>query len=760
MSAFDLLSEPIRRYIYDKGWQDLRPIQTHAIQKIMGDDRNYILVSPTASGKTEAAFLPILSKIDIHQPGVAVLYISPLIALINDQFVRIDDLCKYLDIPVTRWHGEANRTDKEHLIAQPSGIVLITPESIEAMLINKAFAARKLFSNLRYVIIDEIHSFLGTDRGLQLMSLLSRLQGFQTKPAPIVALSATLGDYQPAKEFTGNPTNTAILRDSTVRRPDAEFRYYDGAGSELPLSLLKDIYQEVHDKKALIFPNTRGRTEEIAVKLKKIAGRVGGHEHYFSHHSSVDKEVREFIEDFAKQNIGHNFAIACTSTLELGIDIGAVDTVVQVDATFSISSLVQRVGRSGRRDDAKSRLVFYATNEWSLLQAIACWHLYTEGFIEPRAIDVQAYDILFHQLLSMIKQTSGAQRPQLLQTLQKNTAFKNIAEADIQQLIEHLLEKGILEQLRDELIIGVDGEPIVNSRDFYSVFTTDEQFKVFNGSAPIGELPYGPQIIVGENILLAARIWSIVSIDEKSKRIEVRPASDGKQPSFFGSAGSVHPHIREKMLELLVTDKPSPLLNEPAALALHNLRQKFTAFRPAEPADSVQPVDPVNHADHAGSISIDPAVPRPLYTKPLNCQAYTFSGTAINRTLSLILKHFNVCHVHIEQESAFYISHPKEDFLASWSKIKAALSAAKPAQAPTANSAAPATFDPDQMIHDQLANFPILLSFSKWAEHLPLPFQVAVLKNRHFDFPGAIQFIQTTSWDATHYDPPAEPQGC
>lgn len=740
MSAFDLLSEPIRRYIYDKRWRGLRPIQTHAIQKIMGDERNYILVSPTASGKTEAAFLPVLSKIDVHQPGVAVLYVSPLIALINDQFVRIDDLCKYLDIPVTRWHGEANRTDKEHLIAQPSGIVLITPESIEAMLINKAFAAKRLFSNLQYIVIDEIHSFLGTDRGLQLMSLLFRLQTLQAIAAPIIGLSATLGDYQPAKEFTGDAGRTTVLRDPTVRQSDTEFRYYEGGGAELPLSLLKDLYQEVHDKKALIFPNTRGRTEEIAVKLKKIAARVGEHEHYFSHHSSVDREVREFIEDFAKNNICHNFAIACTSTLELGIDIGTVDTVVQVDATFSISSLVQRVGRSGRRDDAKSRLVFYATNEWSLLQALACWHLYTEGFIEPRPVDHCAYDILFHQLLSMVKQTSGAQRSQLLQTLQKNTAFKDIPQADMQKLIDHLLEKGILEQLREELIIGVDGEPVVNNKDFYSVFTTDEQFKVFNGSSPIGEIPYGPQVIPGENILLAARIWSIISIDEKSKRIEVRPALDGKQPSFFGSGGTVHSKIREKMHEILITDIPSPLLNEPATLALHNLRQKFNAFRPADPSKT-----------------------RPLHASPMSCEAFTFSGTAINRTLSLILDRFNVTHNLIEQESALYINHPKEVFLSTWAKIKATISAAYPnpdlashfgpyaVSKPTANPIDHATnptaaLGIDQMVHEALATSPMLLSFSKWAEYLPLPFQVALLKNRYFDFPGVMQFIQTITW--------------
>jgi ATP-dependent Lhr-like helicase len=151
----------------------------------------------------------------------------------------------------------------------------------------------------------------------------------------------------------------------------------------LPLELLKDLYIETKDNKVLIFPNSRGRAEEVAVKLRKISDRVKGHPNYFSHHSSVDREVREYVEYFAKNNNRQNFCISCTSTLELGIDIGTVDEVVQIDATHSIASLIQRVGRSGRKEGESSNLYLYATNEWSLLQSIACWLLYKEGFIEP-----------------------------------------------------------------------------------------------------------------------------------------------------------------------------------------------------------------------------------------------------------------------------------------------------------------------------------------------------------------------------------------
>lgn len=222
--SFELLSEPIRKYIRDKRWEQLRPIQNAAISRILTTDDNYILASRTASGKTEAAFLPILSKVDFNDKGVQVLYISPLIALINDQFYRIEELCKSLEITVTKWHGEANKSQKERLLAKPEGIVLITPESLEAMFVNKPFNIRHLFSSLKYVVIDEIHSFIGTDRGMQLKSILFRLQEVNNKKFCVVGLSATIGDYDEAKRFTGDETATKVLLDRTAKEINAQFQ--------------------------------------------------------------------------------------------------------------------------------------------------------------------------------------------------------------------------------------------------------------------------------------------------------------------------------------------------------------------------------------------------------------------------------------------------------------------------------------------------------------------------------------------------------
>lgn len=630
--SFDLLSEPIRRYIRDKGWEELRPIQNAAISRILTTEQHYILASRTASGKTEAAFLPILSKCNFYETGVQVLYISPLIALINDQFYRVEELCKNLEVIVTRWHGEANRSLKEKLIKDPSGVVLITPESIEAMFVNRPYNVKQLFSNLKFVVIDEIHSFIGTDRGIQLKSLLSRLQEVNVGRFRVIGLSATIGDYDEAKKFTGDELNTTVLLDRTKKDINAVFKFFKGKGAELPLDLLKDLYMATSNSKALIFPNNRGRAEEVAVKLKKISERVNGHPNYFSHHSSVHKEVREYIEYFAKNNNYDNFCIACTSTLELGIDIGNVDEVVQIDATQSIASLIQRVGRSGRRVGGTSNLFLYATEQWSLLQSIACWLLYKEEYIEPPAICDKPYDLLLHQTLSIVKGHSGISISALIAKLEANFTFKAIPPQEIREIIDYLISTDMLEKLQNEVIIGIDGEKVVNNRDFYSSFEIEENFKVVNSGNVIGEIPYSPQIIEDENILLAAKIWKIVFVDFKSKKIDVIATNDGKPPRFFGGGGNIDHKIFEKMLAILYDKKEYEFLDQASLEQLAEMRNFFSVFK----------IDDFQNQ-------------RPVLVSDVYIHFYAFAGTQIFKTLALLFEVSNIKIEAQENRSSFKI---------------------------------------------------------------------------------------------------------
>ncbi|MGI4739931.1 MAG: DEAD/DEAH box helicase [Janthinobacterium lividum] len=704
--AFDLLAEPIRRYVRDQRWEQLRPIQLAAIQHILADDDNYILASRTASGKTEAAFLPILSKADFRQPGVRVLYVSPLIALINDQFQRVEALCQYLDVRVTKWHGEASRADKKKLVQQPAGIVLITPESLEAMFVHSPYSVKALFANLAYVVIDEIHSFLGTDRGLQLMSLLARLRAVQRGRFAVVGLSATIGDYAEAKRFTGEAGRTKVLLDRAGKELLTEFRYFPAArtGSDLPLDLLKDLYKQTSTSKALIFPNSRGLAEVVAVKLRLIADRVGGHANYFSHHSSVNKEVREYVEQFAKTNQRQPFCIACTSTLELGIDIGSVDKVVQIDAAQSVAALIQRVGRSGRRDGAASQLLLYATNPWSLLQSLACWQLYQEGFVEPLRQARQPYDLLLHQALSIVKERGGLARPALLRALTSNAAFAEITAAAADEILTELIRLNWLELLGQELIIGVEGEFTVNSREFYSVFKSEPAFKVVHAAKTVGEIPYSPQVQDGENLFLAARTWKIQFVDLGARRIEVVPAHDGKKPLFFGGAGTVHPRIRQQMLLLLASDGPHPELNAPSREALRQLRQEFaSAGLPATPTHE-----------------------RPVVVKDSYLVLYTFSGTRINRSLVFLLRALDVEFIANEADSSFQLALKPSLLPALFEQLRLFAE------------------DIDFHLQTAVAENPMLLDFAKWSTALPLPYQCEILKERYFDFEGTKDFLRDT----------------
>lgn len=698
--SFELLADPIRRYIRDKRWEELRPIQNAAIQRILLTEENYILASRTASGKTEAAFLPILSKVDFSEPGVQVIYVSPLKALINDQFNRVEELCKYLDLTVTKWHGDAKQSGKQRVLKRPNGIVLITPESLEAMFANKPFNARHLFSNLKFIVVDEIHSFIGRDRGSHLKSLISRLREVNHEPLRIIGLSATIGDYDEAKRFTGEADRTKVLVDHTAKEVEASFRFFQENGSELPLELLKDLYRETKDDKVLVFPNSRGRTEEVAVKLKKISDRVGGHPNYFSHHSSVDKDVREYVEFFAKTNRREKFTIACTSTLELGIDIGSVDEVVQIDATSSISSLIQRVGRSGRQDGAKSRLFLYATDGWSLLRSLACWTLYREKFIEPPELIAEPYDILLHQALSITKGEAGIAVNTLIDRLHQNAAFTGIDRADIEMVIEHLIKTDFLERIRDEVIIGLEGEKVVNGRDFYSVFETEVNFKVVTGGRPIGELQVSPQVIPGENILLAARIWKIVDVDYSNLKVEVTRALDGKKPMYSGGAVQIHKRIPERMLEILFSKEKFDFLDEAGSAELESMRKEFAVF-------------PLT----------DPSTERPYLRKEQRIEIFPFTGTKIINSIALLLRMQDIDFTIESGSNSFEVDTPADEFPTSWMNLLRPLPEIR------------------EFLSEGIERGEAFRGASKFAKHLPVGMQVRLLEQSVYDFENTAAFL-------------------
>lgn len=609
MSSFDLLQKEIRRYIYDEGWESLRRIQEASIKYVHNTDHNLILAAPTASGKTEAAFLPAINSIKDWSSGLKIVYISPLIALINDQFKRILELCNYIDIPVTSWHGEASREKKNKLLKEPKGILLITPESIEAMLALRPGEAKGLFRETEWIIVDEIHSFLESNRGMQLRSLIERIKLYMQKEPRFIGMSATLNgeDYKKVKNFFISNRATDVLLDKSKNPLEATKSYYESNIKKESGEALKEIYDYSQRESMLVFPNSRGEVERLAVGLGKLGKERGSDIRYFAHHSSVSKDMRLTVEKFAKSSRGQLFTICCTSTLELGIDIGSVDSIVQYNAPHSVASLGQRLGRSGRIT-RKNILHFIATDEWSLLQGLAALSLYEESIIDRFDPIVKPYDVLAHQIISILLENTGMSFEDLKNINRSFRCWQDIEDDEYFELLEYLIKKNYIEILENEAIIGLETEKLLRGSEFFTHFETENNFSVYNSHKKIGEIPLSPSIHTGVNVFLSARIWKIKDIELRSKKIYVTKALDGNPPVFLGSSGNVTNEIRNRMKTILEDesywiDYNKNIKEVLSKLSKDNLR--YEKFQWTEKNDKVG--------------------------------LRTFQGTKINRTLQLLL---------------------------------------------------------------------------------------------------------------------------
>lgn len=581
MNAFSLLSKKMQKKVWDMKWDSFTPVQDKAIPIIINTDKDVIISSGTASGKTEAAFLPILSLIEESaKAALKVIYISPLKALINNQFERIENLCSSLEISIHRWHGDVDQNKKNKLMKNPSGILQITPESIESILINRTEKSHILFKDVDYIVIDEIHSFIDKERGVQLRSLLYRMEGYCSKRPRIIGLSATIGDFDFVKKWI-NPKDTDNVEVVEVKESEKGLLYslmhmntqVDG---EKPMELYEDIRELTRDNKALIFCNSRGGVEETTVFLNRLAQKEGIGETYLAHHSSIDKNEREYVEK-AMASSTYPKSVVATSSLELGIDIGEIELVIQIDSTFTVSSLKQRLGRSGRKKDTDQMLQLYTTESDSLLQSLSVMELLKDKWIEPAKGYSLPYDILFHQIISICNEANGITYEDLLNRIGCISVFDELPRGGIEYLISHMAEKDYLEiiQGRNEYIVGIEGERILRSMEFYSVFMTSDEYTVQHGIKTIGKIDKGFIVSEGDNIILAGKLWTIISIDTKRDKIYVESASNANPPRYFGGGVKLHSKILERIMEILCDTNEFSYINDDAADLLGELRTPY-----------------------------------------------------------------------------------------------------------------------------------------------------------------------------------------
>jgi len=608
MSSFDLLKREIREYIYKQGWPSLTKIQEASIRYISQTDSNYILAAPTASGKTEAAFLPAINTVNVWTSGLKIVYISPLIALINDQFKRVSELCEHLNISITSWHGEASVTKKRKLLKNPNGILLITPESIEAMLSLRSGEARNLFDGVEWILVDEIHSFLDNNRGLQLSSLLERIQYYMKKVPRYIGMSATLHDEDSSqiKDFFKNGIDTSILLDRTRNELMITKKYFENNQKNQSTQAIEAIYSYSQQESMLVFPNRRGDVEYISTNLAKMGKKNHSYTRYFAHHSSVSKEMRLSAENFAKNSVYELFTICCTSTLELGIDIGAVDSIVQYNAPHTVASLGQRLGRSGRKTK-KSILHFIATNPWDVLQGLAAISLYERNCIDRLDFIKKPYDVLAHQILSLLLEYSGIEISKFKQLHRVFFSWNTITDEEYDLLLKYLEEEKYIEVLENEVITGISTECLLKGPDFFAHFITENNFAVYNNIKRLGEIPLTPAVAVDVNIFLAAQVWKIQKIDMRGKKIYVTKATDGNPPVFVSGGSNVSHAIRQEMKELLLNEERC----NSQSSEIQSLFEKLKA-------------DSINGCPYQ-------------ITTPSGIGLRTFAGTRINQTIQVLL---------------------------------------------------------------------------------------------------------------------------
>lgn len=573
---FERLAPFLREFAWNAGWTSLRPMQNAAIEAVLDSDDDVLIMAATAGGKTEAAFLPVLSILHARPAGsIQALYVGPLKALINNQFERLEELCRKAEIPVAKWHGDAGDAGKDRAVEKPAGVLQITPESIESLLLNRTRFLEAMFSGLEFVVIDELHTFLDGDRGLQLRSQLERLRRYAKRRPRRIGLSATLGDPEQAKRWLN--TDPARVRHVTAPPGTQEVRFdLDHFGDRE--ALVRDLFALTKTRKCLLFANSRGEVEELTVRLNALCKADGLDERYVPHHGSVAKAGREDAEARMKDR-DRPSTVVCTNTLELGIDVGRIDLVAQVDATHTVAAMVQRLGRSGRRAGQAQAMKVYTTEKesweeipFSLLQAVAVAELWRAKWCEPVRERTRPYNVLYQQMLSLATERNGLPPADLVGHFFGSGVFPGVEPADYEALLRHLAKEDHLQQMSDgTLIPGLRGEKIVRAYDFYATFATPPEVEVRAGDRVLGRIPAA--LKPGTCFMLAGGVWCVQQAHGDS--VQVAPAAGGEKPSFRGVGGpALHPRVAAKAREILCGDAPVPYLSDGAARRLAAARAR------------------------------------------------------------------------------------------------------------------------------------------------------------------------------------------
>ena len=650
-SQYEMLAHPIQRWIWQQGWTSLNEIQEKSIPIILKGDTDVVISAATAGGKTEAVFLPILSSVaNGPNKGCKVLYISPLKALINDQYRRLSDLTAVTKTSITPWHQDISISKKKHFIESPTDILIITPESLESFLINRRGYAESIFSSLKYIVIDELHAFIGSERGKQLQSLLSRVEIITSRIIPRIAMSATFSDFENIKDYLrGNRTiNCNIVKQekSSHELKILIKEYIANEHNNVGDDISNEIINKLRGTNNLVFVNSKMEAELYTANLSELCEAYYIPNEFRIHHGNLSKEVREGVEK-ELQNGTYPVTAICTSTMELGVDIGKVKSIVQIEVANSVSSLRQRLGRSGRRNEASYLRIFSIDSEGdlnlreNLFQNIAVVELLKEKKYEVVQTSKYHFSTLIQQILSLIASYNSISAQELYNVLCKKGAFSNIDSNTFKKVLYSLGKKGVICQLNSGgIILGRRGESIIKERDFYAVFYSADDYTVMdiNGGriGVIQEIPQTKTIIT-----LGAKNWYVKNVDLKRKIIYVSQAIKQGDLLFSGSFYPVSSIIINKMKDIYCSNENYKYLDANAKNELNIGREFFhkynlenSCFIKLYNANSENKVDNLSQSKDVSVF-------------------FTWAGGVINYTIKLIAEFYLEINVEI---NSLYIS--------------------------------------------------------------------------------------------------------
>lgn len=598
---FDQLHPAMQYHVVNSlGWSTLRPTQLAAIAPIHAGT-HCLLLAPTAGGKTEAAAIPMLSRMLREEwPAASVLYICPIKALLNNLEQRLSYYAGLVGRRVEVWHGDVSQSRKQRALKDAPDILLTTPESVEAMLISTRVDQQAWFGNLQAVIVDELHAFAADDRGWHLRSVLHRLDQYLKRPLQRVGLSATVSNPQELLDWLAPSGERAVVGSASVST-DADVTIDHVASLENAATVIARLHR---GQKRLVFCDSRSSAEQLSSMLRAHEVRT-----FLSHASLSASERRQAEAAFAEEK---DCVIVATSTLELGIDVGDLDKVIQIDAPSTVSSFLQRMGRTGRRSGSKRNCLFLTTNDNAFLLALGITQRWSEAWVEAAIPPAKPWPIVAQQAMVATLERGELPTHELVDVLAGS--FPELAQDQIGQLVEHMVKVEYLDRSEAIVIVGPRLEREFGRghyRDLLASFSGSMLLTGKHGNAEVGYID--PTVLTGEQenrlILLAGRSWRVTGIEWSKKTVWLEPAKEGGKARWMGGARSLSRGVCEGIRTVLA-DGPSNLvtLSQRAKTALQFLRDDLS-------------ISPGTHFISSGPN--DAAV-----------RTWTFAGTRANRTLA------------------------------------------------------------------------------------------------------------------------------